>query len=153
MPLRERHFLLYLGVSFPQCAGQLLRTGEKRVSFACGSPLRIQSGRFHRGTFSDTQKQRAERWQWKGSYGGLQWRGADQGRALQLGTSLVASTSPLSAAENQERYWVRIFPGSLEDGHRVKHPGRAQCLSASLTSTPFTSYVLHSQLGSSLTSC
>ncbi|DAA13107.1 TPA: melanoma antigen family A, 9-like [Bos taurus] len=87
------------------CAGQLLRTGEKRVSFACGSPLRIQSGRFHRGTFSDTQKQRAERWQWKGSYGGLQWRGADQGRVLQLGTSLVASTSPLSAAENQERYW------------------------------------------------
>ena len=99
-----------------------MRTGEKRVSFACGSPLRIQSGSFHRGTFSDTQKQRAGRWQWKGSYGGLQWRGADQGRVLQLGTSLVAPTSPLSAAENQERYWVRIFPGSLEDWHRAKHP-------------------------------
>lgn len=53
--------------------------------------------------------------------------GADRVRVLQLGTSLAAP-APLSAAENQERYWVRIFPGSLEDGHRAKHQGRAQCL-------------------------
>ncbi|KAI4554897.1 hypothetical protein MJG53_020196 [Ovis ammon polii x Ovis aries] len=32
--------------------------------------------------------------------------GADRVRVLQLGTSLAAPTAPLSAAENQERYWA-----------------------------------------------
>ena len=119
---------------FPSVQDSFWRLG-KRVSFVCGSLSRVKSGRFHRGTFSDTQKQKQGDGKGETSLMAFSGEGADQGTVLQLGTSLAAPRLPLPAAKIQECCWVRIFPEPWEGGHRARHPGRVQCLSASFTST------------------